>query len=105
MTLFSNLCLFLAEQGSGNGRGGNDEGVYAGVGHCAMKLLDEFIAQPKRFEIGSRRYLGAHVQARADVLAILFRMSWKPTGLLVVVCSFSPGNVVAGFFCLAEQRN
>src|SRR6266852_5563098 len=102
---FSYRCTFFADRRSGNGRGGNDKRIDAGVGHCQMKLLDEPVACLKRFEISSRGYLGAHFEARAHVLTVLGRVSGKPTGLLVIVRSFSPGDVVAGFFGFAEQRN
>ena len=61
-----------------------------------MELLDEFLAQFERGEVGCGRNLDAHFQARADIITVVGAALREPASLLVIVGGFGPGDLIAG---------
>src|SRR6266851_8077939 len=89
---------FFTDERSGNGSGGNDEGVEFGIGHGGVEGADEGLAQFQGLKIGGSGNFGADFEAGANIFAVVFGARRKPAGLLVIMSGFGPGDLVACVF-------
>ena len=96
---------FLTDGGRGNRSGGDDEGVEFGVGHSRMEASNERFALLQGAQIRGGGNLSAEFKARADILTIIGSMGRKPSLLLVIMCGFSQGDLIACVFGFVQQRD
>ena len=89
---------FLADEGSSDWRGWNRERVDARALQGEMELLNELFAELESGEIDSCGDFGSDFEAGANVVAVVGGARGKPSGLLVIVSGFGPGDLIAGVF-------
>lgn len=70
-----------------------------------MELLNEVFAELESGKIDSCGNFGSDFEAGADVVAVVGGARGEPSGLLVIMSSFGPGDLIAGFFSFAQQGN
>ena len=104
MVFFAEADGFLADERSGDGSGWDDQGVDFCIFQGQMELLDELFAELEGGQIDSCGDFGTHFEARADVVAVIGGARGKPSGLLMIVSSFGPGDLVSSVFGFIEQR-
>lgn len=89
---------FLADERRNDRSCWDRQSVNACVFQCQMELLDEFFAKLESGEIDGRGDFSSHFQARAHVFAVIGGAIGKPSGLLMIVSSLGPGDLVSGVF-------
>jgi len=88
----------LTDGGRRNGSGGDDEGVELGIGHGGVEAANERFPLLQGVQIRCGGNLCAQFEAGADILAIVRGVRGKPSGVLMVMRSFCPGDLIAGVF-------
>src|SRR6266566_1800646 len=89
----------------GNRRRWNEERIQSRFRHSRMEMFDERIPQLHGFQIGGRRNLGAHSQARQHIFSVVSGARRIPSSLLMVMRGFGPGDLVSRIFGFLHERD
>src|SRR6476619_4313898 len=87
---------FLADERRSDRSCWDRQSVNACVFQRQMELLDEFSAKLESGKIDGCGDFSSHFQARAHVFTVICGAIGKPSGLLMIVSSFGPGDLVSG---------
>src|SRR5436309_5889203 len=70
-----------------------------------MEVCDTSVPQSHGFELGARRNLCAHIEARQDVFSVVFSARGIPSSLLVAMRGFGPGDLVSRILGFLHERD